>query len=162
MAASSQIKWRRKALVILGVLLLLSSVVITGLDIFQSSEKDADIGSDGLDQQGSMQADLGEENRPVRERKKGVWSGRIAAGQVSEGGINSSWGFVIVENLNGNPEPGDEAYIARLGPAGGLLRVEVVENGRAVMDFHTLDPSQLKDGDRIETMPPAAKLNQLE
>lgn len=80
---------------------------------------------------------------------------RAALGRVAEGGVNPAWGLVVVDDLQGRPENGDQAYVARLGPEGGLMKVASVQANQVVLELGTLDPKDLQDGDRIETMPPA-------
>jgi hypothetical protein len=62
--------------------------------------------------------------------------------------------MLMVENLIGKPQYGDIAYLARLGPDRGLMKVEAVEGDKAVLSMDTLDRNLIREGDRVETMPP--------
>ena len=160
MEPSPQRRWRRVALLVLGALLISASVVTTWIVTSRSTRRDA--AGVGSPEQGTVPADALADKRSDHDRNRGPWTGRVAAGDVPERGVDRSWGFVVVDGIRGHPEPGDEAYLARLGPQGGLLRVESVEDDRAVMSFHTVDPGEIRDGDRIETMPPANRPNKSE
>ena len=80
---------------------------------------------------------------------------RIATGRVAQGGINAKWGYVLIEDLQGSPQQGDEAYLQRLGPAGGLMTITSVEPNQAFLEPETLALQDLRPGDRIETRPPS-------
>lgn len=68
--------------------------------------------------------------------------------------MHRAWGFLVVENLVGSPQPGDVAYLARLGPDQGLMKVEAVEGNRAILSIESLDQALIRKDDRVETMPP--------
>lgn len=91
------------------------------------------------------------ESEHARRRK----NSRTAIGRVAEDGINSDWSFVVVNNLEGNAERGDEAYIARLGPHAGVMTVESVDGNVAILNLSSELASEIRQGDRIETVPPA-------
>lgn len=91
---------------------------------------------------------------PDNRRARGVLVTRAATGQLPAPAAYNSWGFVVAEDIIGAPQPGDLAYLARLGPDHGLMKVEAVEANRIVLTMDTLDQSQIFEGDRIETMPP--------
>lgn len=56
--------------------------------------------------------------------------------------------------ISGKPQFGDIAYLARLGPDRGLMNVEAVEGDKAILSLDTLDWNLIREGDRVETMPP--------
>lgn len=85
---------------------------------------------------------------------RGTLVTRAAKGKVPNPAAHADWGFLIVENLTGNPQPGDLAYLARLGPGQGLMKVEAVDGDKVILSLDTLDRALIRDQDRIETMPP--------
>jgi len=91
---------------------------------------------------------------PDNRRARGVLASRAAKANVPSPASHSSWGFLIAEDIVGIPRRGDVAYLARLGPDHGLMKVESVEGDRAVLTMGTLDRALIREGDRIETMPP--------
>jgi hypothetical protein len=67
--------------------------------------------------------------------------------------VNPAWGFAVVQDLDGSPQVGDDAYVARAGPDGGLMTVEAVDEGAAILGLQELDASVISAGNGIETMP---------
>jgi len=43
---------------------------------------------------------------------------RVAKGRITE--VNSAWGIAVVEDLDGRPQVGDEAYVGHAGPDGSF------------------------------------------
>jgi hypothetical protein len=76
---------------------------------------------------------------------------RAAKGTISS--VNPAWGFAVVRDLDGSPQAGDDAYVARAGPDGGLMTVEAVDDGAAILGLQELDASVISAGNGIETMP---------
>ena len=87
-------------------------------------------------------------------RARGTLVSRAAKGSIPNVENHLPWGMLMVENLIGKPQYGDIAYLARLGPDRGLMKVEAVEGDKAVLSMDTLDRNLIREGDRVETMPP--------
>jgi len=87
-------------------------------------------------------------------RARGTLVSGSAKGSIPDVEYYRDWGFLMVENLIGKPQSGDIAYLARLGPDRGLMKVLAVEGDKAVLCLDTLERNLIRDGDRVETMPP--------
>jgi hypothetical protein len=86
-------------------------------------------------------------------RKKRPKARKNSRSRVAPGGIDSAWGFVVVEDVVGNPKPGDEAYIAELGPDAGLMKIESVSGNRAVLSLGTLPSGTIQEYHSVTTRP---------
>jgi hypothetical protein len=137
----------------LAVALLLIALVATGLKIYD--EDAVPIGDSDFGQlpDSASTREVGF-SLPDNRRGRGVLVPRAAKGEIPAPAAYSSWDFMIVEDIVGSPRPGDVAYLARLGPDHGLMKVESVEANRAILTIDTLDRALIREGDRIETMPP--------
>ena len=135
------------------IILMVLALLMVGKRIGRNSGRESTVGgqeirdSSAVHQRRVMSGEKG-------ERSHRQATGRAARGEVAPGGVNGQWGLVTLENLRGRPESGDEAYVARLGPEGGLMKVESIEGGAAILSVETLDMKELLEEDRIETMPP--------
>lgn len=137
----------------IAVALLLIALVATGIKIYDHDAVligDSDLGQ-SPDSASAGKVDFShQENR----RARGILVPRAAKGEVPAQAAYSSWGLVVAEDIVGSPQPGDVAYLARLGPDHGLMKVESVEGNQAILTIDTLDRALIRDGDRVETMPP--------
>jgi hypothetical protein len=145
---------RRRTLSLIAlVVLLLGLLAVVTLRIYS---EDSTTGDQRLtarspgSEAGSKPSSTHANNRTTR----GTLVPRAAKGTVPNAGAYSDWEFLVVENLTGRPLPGDIAYLARLGPEQGLMKVEAIEGDQAILSLDTLDRTLIRDQDRIETMPP--------
>jgi hypothetical protein len=137
----------------IAVALLLIALVATGLKIYDEDAvpiSDFDLGP-SPDSASERKVDFSlTDNR----RGRGILVPRAAKGEVPAPAAYSSWGLLIAEEIVGSPQPADVAYLARLGPDHGLMKVESVEGNQAILTIDTLDRALIREGDRVETMPP--------
>jgi hypothetical protein len=137
----------------IAIALLLIALVATSLIIYDEdavSTGDSDFGHSPH----SASARKVDFPLPDNRRGRGVLVPRAAKGELSAPAAYSAWDFMIAEDIVGSPQPGDVAYLARLGPDHGLMNVESVEGNQAILTIDTLDRALIREGDRIETMPP--------
>ncbi|MES2661163.1 MAG: hypothetical protein V4689_21255 [Verrucomicrobiota bacterium] len=137
----------------IAVALVLIAFVATDLKV---EEKDAGPTGDADFRQIPDPASTREVNLslPDNRRARGILVPRAAIGKVPAPAAHRSWGLITVEDIVGSPQPGDVAYLARLGPDHGVMKVESVEGNQAILTIDTLDGALIREGDRIETMPP--------
>ena len=135
------------------VALLLIALVATGLKIYNEDSVPTGDSDFGLftDSASTLEVDS---PPPTNRKARGVLVSRAAKGRVPAPTDLSAWGLLIAEGIVGAPRPGDVAYLARLGPDHGLMKVESVEGNRAILAIDTLDRGLIREGDRVETMPP--------
>lgn len=135
------------------VALLLIALVATGLKIYNQDSRPTGDSDFGLftDSASTRKVDS---SPPTNRKGRGVLVSRAAKGKVPAPKDYGAWGLLIAEDIVGSPQPGDVAYLARLGPDHGLMKVESVEGSRAILAIDTLDRGLIREGDRVETMPP--------
>ena len=148
----------------LAIITLIAALVILGIQQFaknsQSSNSTLDTPTGQKWKKAQKRPSITEQNltriKSYENRGNIKKIRRTAKATIAENGINSTFGYIILEGLEGNPQRGDEAYIAQLGPDAGLLTVEDVDKdeGHVLLEFDSIQLSDLKEGDVVELMPP--------
>ena len=127
----------------IAVALLLIAFVATGLKIYDEDAVpmgDSDLGHSP----DSASARKVEFSLPDNRRGRGILIPRAAKGEVPAPTAYDSWELVVAQDIVGAPQPGDVAYLARLGPVHGLMKVESAEGNQAILTIDTLDRTLIR------------------